>query len=131
MLIYPVTDYCHPATPSMTENAEGYGLTRDGMIWFWNHYVRSPGDGVHPHASPLRAATLAGLPPALVVTAQYDPLRDEGEYYAEALRKAGVPVTMKRWDGMNHGFFFFPGIVDKATRATDEACDWATRVFRV
>jgi acetyl esterase len=129
MLIYPVTDYYQPGTPSMTENAEGYGLTRDGMIWFWNHYVRSPGDGVHPHASPLRAVTLADLPPALVATAQYDPLRDEGELYAEALRKVGVPVEMKRWDGMNHGFFFFPGIVDKATQATDEACDWARRVF--
>ena len=130
LLIYPVTDYFQPGWPSMTENAEGYGLTRDGMIWFWNHYVRSAGDGVHPHASPLRAATLAGLPPALVVTAQYDPLRDEGEAYAEALREAGVPVESRRWDGVNHGFFFFPGIVDKATSAVDEACDWARRVFR-
>jgi acetyl esterase len=129
MLIYPVTDYYVPGTPSMTENAEGYGLTRDGMIWFWNHYVRTPADGVHPHASPLRASTLAGLPPALVYTAQYDPLRDEGEYYAEALRRAGVPVEMKRWDGVNHGFFFFPGIVDKSTQATDEACSWARRIF--
>jgi acetyl esterase len=84
---------------------------------------------VHPHASPLRAATLAGLPHALVVTAQYDPLRDEGELYAEALRTVGVSVEMKRWDGMNHGFFFFPGIVDKATQAVDEACAWARRVF--
>ncbi len=129
MLIYPVTDYFQPGTPSMTENADGYGLTRDGMIWFWNHYVRSPGDGVHPHAAPLRAATLAGLPSALVMTAEYDPLRDEGEYYAEALRKAGVPVSMKRWPGMNHGFFFFPGIVDTSTRATDEACTWARSAF--
>jgi acetyl esterase len=130
LLIYPVTDYFQPGTPSMTENAEGFGLTRDGMIWFWNHYVRSAGDGVHPHASPLRAATLAGLPPALVVTAQYDPLRDEGESYAEALAKAGVAVEMKRWDGMNHGFFFFPGIVDKATQAVDAACDWVRHVTR-
>jgi acetyl esterase len=129
MLIYPVTDYYQPGTPSMTENAEGYGLTRDGMIWFWNHYVRSAGDGVHPHASPLRAATLAGLPRALVATAQYDPLRDEAEYYADALREVGVEVEMKRWDGMNHGFFFFPGIVDTATQAMDEACAWARRVF--
>lgn len=129
MLIYPVTDYFVPGTPSMTENAEGYGLTRDGMIWFWNHYVRSPADGVHPHASPLRASTLAGLPPALVATAEYDPLRDEGEYYAQALAKAGVAVDMKRWPGMNHGFFFFPGIVDASGAAMDEACVWARRVF--
>jgi acetyl esterase len=130
LLIYPVTDYYQPGAPSMTENAEGFGLTRDGMIWFWNHYVRSAGDGVHPHASPLRAATLAGLPPALVATAQYDPLRDEGERYADALRAAGVAVEMKRWDGMNHGFFFFPGVVDVATRAVDEACDWVRRTVR-
>jgi acetyl esterase len=129
MLIYPVTDYYQPGTPSMKENAEGFGLTREGMIWFWNHYVRSPGDGVHPHASPLRAATLAGLPPALVMTAEYDPLRDEGEDYAEAMRKSGVSVEMKRWDGMNHGFFFFPGIVDKSTEAIDEACFWARRIL--
>ena len=129
LLIYPVTDYHQPATPSMLENAEGFGLTREGMIWFWNHYVRSPADGAHPHASPLRAATLAGLPPALVLTAEYDPLRDEGEYYAEALNKHGVLVEMKRWAGMNHGFFFFIGIVDKATEANDEACIWARRVF--
>jgi acetyl esterase len=129
MLIYPVTDYYQPATPSMMENAEGFGLTREGMIWFWKHYVRSPADGVHPHASPLRASTLAGLPQALVFTAEYDPLRDEGEYYAEALNKDGVAVEMKRWGGMNHGFFRFAGIVDKATEANDEACIWARRVF--
>ena len=129
MLIYPVTDYYQPGTPSMTENAEGYGLTRDGMIWFWNHYVRSAADGVHPHAAPLRASTLAGLPPALVATAEYDPLRDEGEYYADALAKVGVPVEMKRWPGMNHGFFFFPGIVDVSGAAMDDACVWARRMF--
>ena len=129
MLIYPVTDYYQPGTPSMTENAEGYGLTRQGMIWFWDHYVRGPADGVHPHASPLRAPTLAGLPPALVVTAEYDPLRDEGEHYADALRKVGVPVEMKRWPGMNHGFFFFPGIVDASGAALDDACAWGRRIF--
>jgi acetyl esterase len=129
MLIYPVTDYYQPSTPSMIENAEGFGLTRDVMIWFWDHYVRSPRDGVHPHAAPLRATTLAGLPRALVVTAEYDPLRDEGEYYAEAMHKNGVPVEMKRWDGVNHGFFNLPGIVDKATQAVDEACARARLVF--
>jgi acetyl esterase len=124
LLIYPVTDYIEPGTPSMVENAEGYGLTRAGMAWFWNHYLEQPSHGQHPHASPFRAEDLAGLPPALVVTAEYDPLRDEGEYYAQRLLQAGVPTQMKRWDGMNHGFFFWPGVVDRAGEAMDEACAW-------
>jgi len=123
LLIYPVTDYLSGGHASMTENAEGYGLTLAGMEWFWSHYVAAPSDGEHPHASPLRAQ-LAGLPPACVITAQYDPLRDEAERYAEALTAAGVECRMKRWDGMNHGFFFFPGVVDRASEATDEACAW-------
>jgi acetyl esterase len=124
LLIYPVTDYHDAGTPSMAENAEGYGLTRAGMIWFWNHYLTDPSQGAHPHASPFRAEDLSGLPPALVVTAEYDPLRDEAEYYAERLRQFGVPTQMKRWDGMNHGFFTWPGVVDKAGEAMDEACGW-------
>jgi len=128
LLIYPVTDYHTPGTPSMAENADGYGLTRKGMEWFWDHYLASPADAANPYASPLKASNLSGLPPALVVTAEYDPLRDEGEYYAEALRKAGVATEMKRWAGMNHGFFFFPGIVDKAGAAMDEACEWVRRL---
>jgi acetyl esterase len=124
LLIYPVTDYIEPGTPSMTENAEGYGLTRAGMAWFWDHYLADKADGLHPHASPFRANNLSGLPPALVVTAEYDPLRDEGEYYADRLQQAGVPTQMKRWDGMNHGFFFWPGVVDRAGQAMDEACAW-------
>ena len=124
LLIYPVTDYYDSGTPSMAENAEGYGLGRAGMIWFWNHYLADPSHGANPHASPLRAANLVGLPPALVVTAEYDPLRDEGEYYADRLRQAGVQTVMKRWEGVNHGFFFWPGVVDRATAAMDEACDW-------
>ncbi|MDR3533786.1 MAG: alpha/beta hydrolase [Rhodopila sp.] len=131
LLIYPVTDYYDSNTPSMTENAEGYGLGRDGMIWFWNHYLADTRDGAHPYASPLRAADLSGLPPALVVTAQYDPLRDEGEFYAERLRQAGVPTEMKRWDGVNHGFFFWPGVVDKASAAIDEACAWVKAILAI
>jgi acetyl esterase len=130
LLIYPVTDYYDPGTPSMVENAEGYGLGRAGMIWFWDHYLTSATDGTHPHASPLRAARLDDLPPALVVTAEFDPLRDEGEYYADRLRQAGVPTEAKRWDGMNHGFFFWPGVVDRAGLAMDEACDWVRGVLR-
>jgi acetyl esterase len=93
LLLYPVTDYHTPGTPSYQENAEGYGLTRDTMKWFWNHYLSGPSEGSHPHASPLRAQDLSGLPPALVVTAEYDPLRDEGEFYAEKLRASGVPTA--------------------------------------
>src|ERR1700674_3313119 len=129
LLIYPVTDYYEPGTPSMIENAEGYGLTRAGMIWFWDHYLAHPSHGDHPHASPFRATDLSGLPPALVVTAEYDPLRDEGEYYAGRLRQAGVPTELKRWDGMNHGFFFWPGVVDRASDAMDEACLWARSIL--
>ncbi len=124
LLVYPVTDYHEPGTPSMVENAEGYGLTRDGMVWFWAQYLHEPSHAAHPHASPLRANDLKGLPPAMVITAQYDPLRDEGEYYADKLKAAGVPVVMKRYQGMNHGFFNLPGLVGGATQAMEEACAW-------
>ena len=130
LLIYPVTDYYDSNTPSMEENADGYGLGRDGMIWFWNHYLQDPSQGAHPHASPYRANDLSGLPPALVVTAELDPLRDEGEYYARRLAEAGVPTEMKRWDGMNHGFFFWPGVVDRSGDAMDEACAWVRGILQ-
>jgi len=129
LLIYPVTDYHSPGTPSYAENAEGYGLSRAGMAWFWHHYLADPQDAMHPHASPLRAESLAGLPPALVYSAEYDPLRDEAELYARRLMDAHVPVRMQRWDGVNHGFFFWVGIVDTAGVAMDEACAWLKNVF--
>jgi acetyl esterase len=124
VLLYPVTDYHTPGTPSYEENAEGYGLGRDTMKWFWGHYLSDPALGAHPHASPLRAADLAGLPPALVITAEYDPLRDEGELYAQKLRAGGVRTALTRYDGVNHGFMFWVGIVDKAGVAMREACAW-------
>ena len=124
LLIYPVTDFYDANHPSMEENAEGYGLTRAGMIWFWNHYLERLTDGAHPHASPLRAVDLHRLPPALVIMAEFDPLRDEGAQYAVRLRDAGVPTDMRQWDGMNHGFFFWPGVVNTASVAIDEACAW-------
>ena len=93
LLLYPVTDYHTPGTPSYEKNAEGYGLTRDTMKWFWAHYLNDESESVHPHASPLRARDLTGSPPALVITAEYDPLRDEGEFYAEKLRASGVPTA--------------------------------------
>lgn len=130
LLIYPVTDHWTANFPSMEENAEGYGLGKAGMIWFWNHYLSGESDAANPHVSPLRAKDLSRLPPALVITAQYDPLRDEGEAYAKKLREAGVTVQMKRYDGMNHGFFNLPGLVAKADVAVDEACAWVRQTLQ-
>lgn len=107
LLIYPATDM-RMNTPSMDENADGYYLTKDDMIWFMGHYLNSDEEKLHPVASPFLAENLAGLPPALVITAAYDPLRDEGERYGQRLKEAGVPVTISRYDGMIHGFFNMP-----------------------
>jgi acetyl esterase len=118
-LIYPATD-AGMDTPSQCENAEGYLLTREAMVWFWGHYLRSDEDKTNPLAAPLRAPNLRGLPPAHVLTAEFDPLRDEGEAYAARLREAGVPVTLKRWDGVIHGFFGMTGIIDQSGPAIAE-----------
>ena len=102
-LIYPITD-CDFERPSYRDNSEGYFLTRHEMIWFWNQYVSSPEQMRDPYASPLLAPSLSGLPPAAILTAEYDPLRDEGEAYAQALQDAGVEVKLHRYDGMIHAF---------------------------
>ena len=116
LLIYPVTDYGFD-TPSYRENAEGFGLTLDDMKWFWGHYLTREEDGRQPYASPLRAADLSGLPPALVLTAEYDPLRDEGEAYAARLRQAAVQVSLVRYEGLIHAFIHRTNRFDKARAA--------------
>jgi len=83
------------------------------MRWNWQQYLARPEDGVHPFASPLRAVDLVGLPPAVVHTAELDPLRDEGERYAARLRAAGVPVVLRRWAGLVHGFFLMGAAIDR------------------
>jgi acetyl esterase len=103
LLIYPATDM-RGDTVSMRENGTGYFLTHDIMTWFSNHYV-SAQERLSPHASPLLATDLRGLPPATVITAEFDPLRDEGEAYAARLREFDVPAEATRYDGMIHGFF--------------------------
>jgi len=113
LLIYPVTDSSLD-TPSCHDNAQGYFLTLEGMRWFWNHYVRDEADRANPYAAPLRAEDLHGLPPALLITAEFDPLRDEGEAYGARLRAAGVPADLQRYDGMIHGFFSMAAVVDQA-----------------
>ena len=115
-LIYPITD-CDFDRPSYQDNADGYFLTTKQMKWFWNHYVSSPLQMSEPYASPLRAASLNGLPPALIQTAEFDPLRDEGEAYADALRAAGVPVTLHRYEGLIHAFVKRVDQFDAATEA--------------
>jgi acetyl esterase len=120
VLVYPVTDYDFDR-PSYAAYADGYGLTREAMRWYWDLYLGSAGDGFDPQASPLRAADVAGVAPALVITAECDPLCDEGEEYAARLAKAGVPVTLTRYDGIIHGFFRMPGTISRAHHALDEA----------
>jgi acetyl esterase len=120
LLIYPVIDAACD-TPSYSENAEGYFLTKGAMQWFWNHYVPAEADRLHPYASPLRASSLAGLPPALVITAEFDPLRDEGERYAERMRADGTPAKLTRYNGMIHGFFTMGGMIDQGKSAMQES----------
>jgi acetyl esterase len=119
VLTYPVTD-ATSNLPSRRENAEGYLLTSASMDWFWRHYLREPGDGKNPYASPLLASDHSGLPPALVLTAEFDPLRDEGEAYAERLKAAGVSVTVRRYDGLIHGVFWMTGAVERGNELYEE-----------
>lgn len=119
LLVYPVTD-CTLSHPSVEENGEGYFLTKDALVWFTGHYLAGQ-DPKHPSVSPLHADSLAGLPPAMIITAELDPLRDEGEAYAVALADAGVPVEAIRYEGQIHGFFGMASMLDDGKAAVDRA----------
>ena len=119
MLIYPVTD-TNVDTRSYRDFGSGYFLERDSMIWFFNHYL-GEGNREDPRVAPLKAASLAGLPPAYVVTAGFDVLRDEGRAYAEALREAGVAVEYLNYEGMIHGFFNLQAALDVSREAVKVA----------
>lgn len=119
LLVYPTTD-CQFDLPSMVENAQGYMLTTAAMRWFWDQYLNDPADADDPYACPMRATDLSGLPPAVVVTAEYDPLRDDGEAYAARLRESGVPVVLRRYEGMIHGFLWTSGVVKGSRSLLDD-----------
>jgi acetyl esterase len=127
LLIYPVTDR-NFETVSYREFASGYGLTRNNMQWFWDCYLPT-GGALPPEAAPLRARDLRGLPPAFVVTAEFDVLRDEGEAYARRLHKEGVAVRGIRFLGMNHGFIRMGAVYRQADRALTELAAALRRAF--
>jgi acetyl esterase len=115
VLVYPVTD-ADLDNASYSDPANQLMLSRESMVWFWDHYAPDPASRRNPDASPLQAADLSGLPPAVVLTAEHDVLRDEGEAYAGKLAAAGVPVQQRRFAGQMHGFFtmvnVLPGSAD-------------------
>lgn len=119
LLIYPATDM-HMNTDSHKRFGEGHLLTRPAMDWFQDQYLNGPQDRDDWRASPLRAKSLAGLPPAYVVVAGHDPLRDEGEAYAMALKAAGVPVAFREFPGQIHGFVVMGKAIPQANQALAE-----------
>lgn len=127
LLVYPVTD-SSMNTPSYQENANAKPLNAAMMSWFWHYYLENESQGREPYASPLHA-NLSGLPPATVLTAQFDPLRDEGEAYAQKLLDAGVPVFAKRYDGVTHEFFGLAGVVPTAKQAVEDAATALKEAF--
>jgi acetyl esterase len=130
LLTYPVTDMAFKSE-SYTSNGTGYFLTKDMMMWFGLQYVPAGHDIEDPLLSPLYHKNLAGLPPATVITAEYDPLRDEGEAYAKKLQDAGVPTKLIRYDGVFHGFFSMNGAVDQADDAHAFAAGELKRAFKL
>jgi acetyl esterase len=130
LLLYPVTAPAEGSPyASYEENAQGYLLTRESMLFYWHHYLPDAHEASNPYAAPLHAASLAGLPPALVITAEYDPLRDEGEAYARRLLEAGVEVNAIRYGGFIHGFFWMPGLLDAFQYAVDDIVRELTKRF--
>ena len=118
-LLYPITD-CSFDTASYQECASGFGLTRETMIFYWDCYLARPRDAEHPYASPLRAIDLGGVAPALILTAHFDPLRDEGLAYAAKLTEAGVRVECSDYLDMNHGFVLMGTAYPSARQALNE-----------
>lgn len=130
LLIYPATRLDGVATKSMVDNATGYLLLRDDMDWFRSHYLGPNVDGTDVRISPILAKDFSGLPPALVQTCEFDPLRDEGEDYGNALNAAGVPTVISRYDGSIHAAASFFTIMEPGRRMMDEAIRWLKEALR-
>jgi acetyl esterase len=133
ILLWPATGPYDPPTESYLQNSEGYGLTRNGMIHFWNQYLNDPSEISNPYVTPLSAPDLSGLPPALVITAEYDVLRDEGDEYANRLAAAGVRVTHQRVGGVNHGFAVWADAdpsLEQAQLTRQEIAQWIREQIR-
>lgn len=128
VLVTPVTD-SDLSRASYVDNAEGYLLTTPFMAWFWDHYLKDPDRRTDPLAAPLRAPDLSGLPPALVLTAEYDPLRDEGEAYALAMAQAGVPVTLRREVGQIHTVWGNLDVLDRCIETHRFVADFLRSVL--
>jgi acetyl esterase len=130
LLVYPPLDH-RAATPSMRAQSDPPFLSRKDVAWCWDHYLADRADGESPLASPLRAADLRGLPPALVITAEFDPLRDEAERYAARLREADDATRLIRFEGMMHGFFSLADRLDAAAEAQALAASALRSAFAV
>jgi acetyl esterase len=128
ILLYPATDFT-TERPSYGENGSGYYLTIEEMVWFRQNYLGDDHPNADPRVSPLLAADLSELPPALVVTAEYYPLRDDGEAYAAALEQAGNAVVKRRFDGQIHGFLGFGPFSEAACRAIGDVCEEARKLL--
>lgn len=129
VLIYPVASYVGTPSQSMIDNAEGYLLAQRDMVWFTDHYLGPGHDGRDPRFNLSRVDDLSHLPPALVITAEYDPLRDEGEAYARALEQAGVAVAQIRYDGAIHGFLMFFSSFEISQRVMEDIVEWLKMRF--
>jgi acetyl esterase len=130
ILIYPVTDYYKPGTKSYEEYAKGYALDKAHMIWFWDQYLIEGEDVDNPYISPNRAKHFKDLPKTLLITAEYDPLRDEAEEYARKLSEAGNDIIFKRVDGVMHGYLLHHDLLDKAKESIDDISGYLKSVFK-
>lgn len=122
ILIYPAVDY-NFEYPSMIDNAVGYSLTTQGMKWYWDQYMATTDDLANPYFRPMAAEKLSNLPPTFTLTAELDPLRDEGEIFAQRLHDAGVKSVLKRYDSLIHGFALMQGFLPEAREAMQDIAD--------